>query len=258
MLLLIVLARARIEIGKGASHDAVTARALLERREIALVHLDGQFDIALLACVVGETGDVVERFLGSYLHDQLAIVLGAVGVLTGEGRELLHLGTIEEDLAPLVVIFDAQRVGETVGANLRELGIGVVEESADGEDMRHADGTEGELLIVARMTREMEIAVDVVIGRVEVEGQILVVQAHIIGVLLFGGERKAVDALVDVADMCLLLRDDVLLMLYQAVEGLVELLVCGVGCNGTAKGKEKEDGDQGDSFHGMRGLIDVF
>ena len=164
VLLLIVLARARIEIGKGACHDAVTACALLERREVALVHLNGQFDIALLAGVVGEAGDVVERFLGSYLHDQLAIVLGAVGVLAGEGRELLHLGTIEEDLAPLVVIFDTQRVGETVGANLRELGIGVVEESTDGENMRHADGTEGEVLIVARMTREVEIAVDVVIG----------------------------------------------------------------------------------------------
>ena len=66
------------------------------------------------------------------------------------------------------------------------------------------------------------------------------------------------DAFVDVADMFLLLRDDVLLMLYQAVEGLVELLVGGVGCNGTAKGKgkEKEDDDQGDLFHGSRGLMD--
>ena len=112
----------------------------------------------------------------------------------------------------------------------------MVEESADGEDMRHTDGTEGEMLIVAGMTRKVEIAVDVVIGRVEVEGQVLVVQAHIIGKLLFGGKCKAVDALVDVTDVCLLLRDDVLLMLYQAVEGLVELLVGGVGCNGTAKG----------------------
>ena len=51
----------------------------------------------------------------------------------------------------------------------------MVEESADGEDVRHADGTEGEVLIVARMTREVEIAVDVVIGGVEIEGQILVV-----------------------------------------------------------------------------------
>ena len=64
------------------------------------------------------------------------------------------------------------------------------------------------------------------------------------------------DAFVDVADMCLLLRDDVLLMLYQAVKGLVELLVGDAIGLGIADGKEKEDGDQGDSFHGGRGLID--
>ena len=258
VLLLFVLARARIEIGKGACHDAVAACALLKGREIILIHLDGQIDIAFLAGVVGEAGDVVERFLGSNLHDQLAIVLGTVGVLAGEGGVALHLGAIEKDLAPLIVIFDAQGVGQTVGANRRELGIGVVEETADGEDVRHADGTECEVLIVARMTREVEIAVDVVIGGVEIEGQVLVVKAHVAGKLLFRGEGKATDAFVDVADVCLLLRDDILLMLYQAVEGLVELLVGDACCKGIAKRKEREDDDQGDLFHGVWGLMENF
>ena len=62
------------------------------------------------------------------------------------------------------------------------------------------------------------------------------------------------DAFVDVADMCLLLRDDVLLMLYQAVEGLVELLVVNTISMGIDDGKEKEDDDQGDSFHGRKGI----
>ena len=61
------------------------------------------------------------------------------------------------------------------------------------------------------------------------------------------------DAFVDVADMCLLLRDDVLLMLYQAVEGLVELLVGDAIGLGIADGKEREDDDQGDSLHGGEG-----
>ena len=50
------------------------------------------------------------------------------------------------------------------------------------------------------------------------------------------------DAFVDVADVCLLLRDDVLLMLYQAVEGLVELLVGDAIGLGIVDGKGKEDG----------------
>ena len=64
------------------------------------------------------------------------------------------------------------------------------------------------------------------------------------------------DAFVDVADMCLLLRDDVLLMLYQAVEGLIELLVGDACCKDMAKQKEREDDEQGDSFHGVWGLMD--
>ena len=168
-----------IEKGQRTGDNAIVTVTLPQLGQIVFQHLDGLIDLSLFASVGGKVEDIVIRVVWRNLEYLLPIVLHTVNIGREEWGEVGHLRSKQVQFALLFIVVDFVCCADVLYPDLVQQQSGIVEDARYRKDMSHSDGTGGKAVCMAKRTLALNVLIDIIVGRVEIVGHILIVDAFV-------------------------------------------------------------------------------